>query len=88
MKFSSSSKWFKPAMIAAGVVVVLLLALLVIPRFIDINTYRGQITSQLERTLGRSVKLGAMELGLLPSVKIKVDEVVIGDDPNSPRPIS
>ena len=81
MKFSSSSKWFKPAMIAAGVVVVLLLALLVIPRFIDINTYRGQITSQLEQTLGRSVKLGAMELGLLPSVKIKVDEVVIGDDP-------
>jgi AsmA protein len=81
MKFIRSSKWFKPGMIAVGAVVASLIALLIIPRFIDINTYRGQITSQLEQTLGRSVRLGAMELGLLPSVRIKVDEVVIGDDP-------
>jgi len=68
-------------MIAAGVVVAFLLALLAIPRLVDINTYRGQITAQLEQTLGRQVKLGAMALSLLPSVKVKVDEVQIGDDP-------
>jgi AsmA protein len=76
-----SSKWFKPALIAAGALVALLLALLAIPRIIDINTYRGQIVAQLEQTLGRSVKLGAMDLSVVPSVKVKVDEVEIGDDP-------
>jgi AsmA protein len=81
MKSFRSSKWFKPAMIAAGIVVALLLALLAIPRLIDINTYRGQIAAQLEQTLGRPVKLGPMALGVLPSIKVKVDEVQIGDDP-------
>ncbi|MGH9833060.1 MAG: AsmA family protein, partial [Blastocatellia bacterium] len=76
-----SSKWFKPTLIAVGALVALLLALLAIPRIIDINTYRGQLVAQLEQTLGRSVKLGAMDLSVLPSVKVKVDEVEIGDDP-------
>jgi AsmA protein len=80
MKPIRSSKWFKPAIIAGGIVVALLLALLAIPRLIDINTYRGQITTQLEQTLGRQVKLGVMSLGVLPSVKVKVDDVQIGDD--------
>ena len=76
-----SSRWFKPALIVAGVSLLLLVLLLVAPMLIDVNTYREQIIAQLERRLGRSVRLGAMELGALPSVRIKVDEVVIGDDP-------
>lgn len=76
-----ASKWFKPAVIAGGVVVLLLLALLAMPMLLDINTYRGQITSQLERTLGRSVQLGAMKLRVLPSVKVAVEQVRIGEDP-------
>src|SRR5262249_55059721 len=55
------------------------------PKFVDINTYRGQIVAQLEQRLGRSVKLGAMELSALPSIKIKVDDVAIGDDPQFAR---
>jgi uncharacterized protein involved in outer membrane biogenesis len=76
-----SSRWFKPALATAGAILLLLIILLVAPKFVDINSYRDQIVSQLEQRLGRSVKLGAMELGLLPSIRIKVDEVVIGDDP-------
>ncbi|MFN0088195.1 MAG: AsmA family protein [Blastocatellia bacterium] len=76
-----ASKWFKPAVIAGGVVVLLLLGLLAAPMLIDVNTYRGQITSQLERTLGRKVELGAMKLRVLPSIKVAVEQVRIGEDP-------
>src|SRR5215470_5834497 len=76
-----SSRWFKPTLAVVGVSLLLLIVLLVAPMLIDVNTYRGQIIAQLERRLGRSVKLGAMRLRALPSIRIKVDEVVIGDDP-------
>src|SRR5262245_66430424 len=75
-----SSRWFKPALAIVGAIALLVVVLLVAPTLIDINTYRGQIITQLERRLGRSVKLGAMRLRALPSIKIEVEEVVIGDD--------
>jgi uncharacterized protein involved in outer membrane biogenesis len=76
-----SSRWFKPALAVAGAIALLVVILLVAPALIDINTYRGQIVSQLERRLGRSVKLGAMRLRSLPSIRVEVADVVIGDDP-------
>ncbi|MBL8172670.1 MAG: AsmA family protein [Acidobacteria bacterium] len=76
-----SSKWFKPALLAGGLLVLLALGLLVVPLLIDINTYRGTIISQLEQTLGRKVNLGKLSLRVLPSVKVGVDQLTIGDDP-------
>src|SRR5215510_2195706 len=76
-----SSRWFKPTLAVVGGLLILLVLLLVAPMLIDVNTYRGQIISQLERRIGRSVNLGSMKLSALPSIRIKVDEVVIGDDP-------
>lgn len=76
-----SSRWFKPALIAVAAVVLLFVALLALPVLIDINTYRGRIAAQLENTLGRKVKLGTLALRVLPSVKVRVDELEIGDDP-------
>ncbi|HKQ77090.1 MAG TPA: AsmA family protein [Blastocatellia bacterium] len=76
-----TSRWFKPALAVAGVFLMILVVLLIAPMLIDVNAYREQIIAQLEKRLGRSVRLGAMELRALPSIRIKVDEVVIGDDP-------
>src|SRR5262245_26988431 len=76
-----SSRWFKPVLAIAGAVAFLVVVLLVVPPLIDINSYRAQIIVQLERRLGRSVKLGAMRLSVLPSIRVEVDDVVIGDDP-------
>jgi uncharacterized protein involved in outer membrane biogenesis len=76
-----SSRWFKPALAIVGAIALLVVVLLVALTLIDINTYRGQIITQLERRLGRSVKLGAMRLSALPSIKVEVDDVAIGDDP-------
>src|SRR6266511_3184200 len=82
-KFESfrSSRWFKPSLAIVGAIALLVVVLLVAPALIDINTYRGQIITQLERRLGRSVKLGAMRLRSLPSIRVEVADVVIGDDP-------
>jgi uncharacterized protein involved in outer membrane biogenesis len=76
-----SSRWFKPTLGAAAAILSLVVALLVAAALIDIDAYRGQIIAQLERRLGRSVKLGAMRLRALPSIKVEVDDVAIGDDP-------
>jgi uncharacterized protein involved in outer membrane biogenesis len=76
-----SSRFFKPALAIAGAIALLVVVLLIAPTFIDINTYRAQIITQLERRLGRSVKLGAMRLRALPSIRVEVADVVIGDDP-------
>ena len=76
-----SSRSFKPLLAVAAVLLLLFVVLLVAPMLMDVNTYRGQIIAQLEKRLGRSVKLGTMKLSALPSIKIKVDEVEIGDDP-------
>jgi uncharacterized protein involved in outer membrane biogenesis len=76
-----SSRWFKPALAIVGAIALLVVILLVALSLIDINAYRGQIITQLERRLGRSVRLGAMRLSALPSIKVEVDDVAIGDDP-------
>ncbi len=76
-----SSGWFKPVVAAIAVLVLLFAGLLALPMFLDINTYRGQIVSQLEQKLGRKVSLGKLGLRVLPSIKVTVDQVAIGDDP-------
>ncbi|HKX27178.1 MAG TPA: AsmA family protein [Blastocatellia bacterium] len=76
-----SSKWFKPVLITGGVLVLLIVVLLIIPIFIDINRYRGQIVGQLEQRLGRKVNLGVMSLRVFPSVDVGVDQAAIGEDP-------
>jgi len=71
----------KRVLIPVAAVALIVIALLVVPALIDINTYRGQIAGQLEQQLGRPVTLGLLSLSILPSVKIKAADVAIGDDP-------
>jgi hypothetical protein len=76
-----SSPWFKPALIVAGVVLLLIAALLAAPLLFNINNYRGQIVSQLEERLGRKVDLGTLSLRVFPSIRVVVDQAAIGEDP-------
>jgi AsmA protein len=67
--------------IAVAVIVVLVIvALLVVPHFINVNNYRGQIQAELQKRLGRPVTLGNMHLGLLPPA-FTVDNATIAEDP-------
>ena len=67
--------------IAVLVLIILVAAaIVVVPRFIDINSYRGPIQAELQQRLNRSVSLGPMHLKLLPP-SLVVENVSIGEDP-------
>ena len=70
----------KLAIIVVVVCFVVVLALAVIPQFLDVNQYRPRIQSELQSRLGRPVSLGNIKLSLLPP-SLKVKDVAIGEDP-------
>ena len=72
-----SKRTLKIAGIVVAAVVVILIAL---PLFINVNSFRPKIESELANALGRPVTLGEMSLSLF-SGKVDVKDVSIADDP-------
>lgn len=66
--------------IAAIVIGVLLVILIAIPFFIDANTFRPTLESDLTDALGRQVKVGNLSLSLF-SGSVSADDISIADDP-------
>jgi AsmA protein len=66
--------------IAAIVVGALILIVIIIPFFIDANSFRPKLESELSSTLGRPVKVGNLSLSLF-SGAVKADDIAIADDP-------
>jgi AsmA protein len=65
----------------AGIVVAAVLVILIaLPLFININSFRPKIESELATALGRPVTLGDMSLSIF-SGKVGVKDVSIADDP-------
>src|SRR5271166_1372275 len=78
-----NKKTLKIVGIVIGVLLVLVIAL---PFFINVNNYRPQIESNLSSALGRPVKVGNLSLSIL-SGSVEADQLSIADDPkfsNSP----
>ena len=65
------------ASIIVGCILVILIAL---PLFVDVNSFRPKIESAVASALGRPVTLGNLSLSVF-SGAIRVDEVNIADDP-------
>ncbi len=64
-----------------GIVVgVLILILIALPFFINANTFRPELESDLTAALGREVKVGNLSLSLL-SGGVTADNISIADDP-------
>ena len=64
-----------------GIVVgVLILIIIAIPFFIDANTFRPTMESDLTSALGRQVKVGNLSLRLLAGA-VSADDISIADDP-------
>jgi hypothetical protein len=63
----------------AGVVVVLLGVL--VPPFVSIARYRLRVGTALSRALGREVTIGSVELRLVPQPGVRMENVVIKEDP-------
>jgi AsmA protein len=66
----------KIAAIVVGVIIVIAIA---IPFFVDANTFRPKLESELSGTLGREVKVGNLSLSLF-SGAVKADNIAIADD--------
>jgi uncharacterized protein involved in outer membrane biogenesis len=68
--------------IVLGILIgIVVLAIVAVWLFVDVNQYRGTIQAQAEQQLGRKVTLGEMSLGLLPP-RFQVENVDISEDPS------
>ena len=66
------------------VIVVLIILVIAVPFFIDANTFRPKLESELTDALGREVKVGNLSLSLL-SGSVSADNIAIADDPQFSR---
>jgi len=66
--------------ILAIIVGVLIVIAIAIPFFIDANTFRPKLESELTEALGRQVKVGNLSLSLF-SGSVSADDISIADDP-------
>ena len=71
-------RWTK---ILIAVVVLIAAAIASLPLFINANTFRPQIETQLSAVLGRPVKLGGLKLKLFAG-DIVAKDLTVADDPN------
>jgi AsmA protein len=66
--------------ILVAIVVLLLLAVLLVPLFINVNTFRPTLETQLSDALGRKVTLGNLSFSVF-SGSLVADNISIADDP-------
>lgn len=64
----------------AIVIAILIILVLVLPFFINVNTFRPRIESELTNALGRKVTVGNLSLSLW-SGSLTADNIAIADDP-------
>src|SRR6202162_5972400 len=66
--------------ILVAIVVLLLLAVLLVPLFVNANTFRPTLETQLSAALGRKVTLGNLSFSFF-SGSLVADNISIADDP-------
>ena len=67
--------------IAAIIIAVVIVILIAIPFFIDANSFRPKLQSDLTGALGRQVNVGNLSLSLF-SGSVSADDISIADDPD------
>ena len=71
----------KKILIIVGIVVAVLLVIVIaLPFVIDVNRFKPTLETDLTTALNRKVEIGNIELSIL-SGGVKIDNVVIADDP-------
>ena len=80
-KFKQFPPWAK---ILLGVVVLLFLAVLALPYFINVDSYRGTIADAIAKQTGRKVTLGPIHARLFPGAGVTVSELHIGNPAGFP----
>ena len=71
-------RWAKILLVVGAVIVA---AIAAIPLFVNANTFRPTVEKELQRTLGRTVKVGDLSLSAF-SGKLLSKDLRVADDPN------
>ena len=58
----------------------------VVPLFVDLSDYAAPYLIDAQKTVGRSIKTGSIRLQILPTPRLKINDVVLGNAPNSETP--
>jgi AsmA-like C-terminal region/AsmA family len=66
------------------VVLVLVAVLLVLPLFINVDRYRPEIVSEIERQTGRRAEMGGLSVRFLPKISVVVKNFALGNPPGFP----
>lgn len=72
----------KTLFITVGLIVVLLIvAVLLLPFLVDLNTYKNQYQPMIEEALNRKITLNDMRLTLIPRIGVRIAGFTVMDDP-------
>jgi len=73
--------------ILGGLLLILGVAVVVVPFFLNPNSYKATITDQVQKSIGREVKIdGDIKLRFLPTPKIKIKDVKVASLPGAKEP--
>lgn len=64
----------------------LVILLGVVPLFINFSDYAAPYIIDAQKTIGRTIKTGAIRLQILPTPRIKIHDVVLGNAPDASKP--
>ena len=81
---TKSSRFPLWAKILVGLFVVLLLVVLAVPYFLNVDRYRGTIANVIAKQTGRKVTVGAIHARLFPGAGVTVAELHIGNPSGFP----
>ena len=75
------------AIAVAGLLLLLVLAVLILPRVVDPNEFRGHVEAAIEEATGREFAIeGEVELNFFPWLGIRLGAVELGPDPGFAEP--
>jgi len=72
------------AKILVGIVVVLILIVLAVPYFLNVDRYRDTISDAIAKQTGRKVTLGPIHARLFPGAGVSVSDLHVGNPPDFP----
>jgi uncharacterized protein involved in outer membrane biogenesis len=81
---TKSSRFPLWAKVLVGILVLLVLIVLALPYFLNVDRYRDTIASDLAKQTGRKVTLGPIHARLFPGVGVSVSDLHIGNPSDFP----
>src|SRR3972149_9481350 len=74
----------KAGRIAAVLGFLLLIAVLLLPRLVSLDSFRPRIVAVLEERTGRTIGLSGLSLSLFPGIGVKVTQLTVSGDARHP----